>query len=242
VVGVAQQGKQGFLRGRAEEIAALLNRGIAVCLPDLRGTGETSPGSDRGRNSEATAISSSELMLGNTLVGLRLKDLRSVLRWLRTTPEIDPHRIAVWGDSMAAAGGTGILPVLPTSTGETPVPPGRIEVPLGISDEPNLAEPLGPLVAILAGLFEDDVAAVVARGGLAGFRSVVGALAPRPLWVQRCIDGTNRAVPAASVREEWGVAAVAYQAAGARENLVIAESDRPLAEWLVSRLVSAPPR
>ena len=96
-------------------------------------------------------------MLGNTLVGLRLKDLRSVLRWLRTVPEIDAKRIGVWGDSFAPENG----------------PERRLDVPLGIGEELPSAEPLGPLLALLAALFEDDVAAVVARGGLIAFRSTL---------------------------------------------------------------------
>ena len=44
VVCVAQDGKAGFLAQRADEIAQLSVRGIAVCLPDLRGTGESELG------------------------------------------------------------------------------------------------------------------------------------------------------------------------------------------------------
>jgi len=246
VLAVAQGGKEGFLKGRPDEIARLLARGIAVCLPDVRGTGETSLGKDRGRTSQSTALSSSEMMLGGTLVGLRLADLRSVLHWLKTLPEIDPRRIAVWGDSFAPANG----------------PSRRIEVPLGISEEPDLAEPLGPLLALLAGLYEDDVAAVVARSGLVGFRSVLSsplvhvphdvivpgavtagdiadvaaALAPRPVLAERFVDGTNRAVPPEAARQEWAIAASAFQSAGVPQNLVIADGGQPFLDWLVRRL------
>jgi hypothetical protein len=231
VVGVAQDGKAGFLKHRPDEIARLLARGIAVCLPDLRGTGETSLGTDRGRSSEATALSSGELMLGNTFVGLRLKDLRSVLRWLRTVPEIDAQRIALWGDSFAPENG----------------PDRRLDVPLGISEEPLSAEPLGPLLALLAGLFEDEVAAVVAQNGLIGFRSALqspfvciphdvvvpglltagdvgdlaAVLAPQPLLVQRFVDGANRAVSVEAARASWAGAASAFQALCEVENFVI---------------------
>src|SRR5262249_36553635 len=64
VVAVAQGGKQEFLRKRTHVVAGLLKNGVAVCLPDLRGTGETRPGDARGRTSPDTDISSSELMLG----------------------------------------------------------------------------------------------------------------------------------------------------------------------------------
>jgi len=243
VVGVAQDGKAGFLKHRADALARLLARGIAVCLPDLRGTGETSLGTDRGRSSEATALGSSELMLGNTFVGLRLKDLRSILRWLRTVPEIDARRIAVWGDSFAPENG----------------PDRRLDVPLGIGEEPPSAEPLGPLLALLAGLFEDEVAAVVAQNGVIGFRSALqspfvciphdvvvpglltagdvgdlaAALVPRPALVQGFVDGTNRAVSVEAARAPWARAASAYQAGGAGEKLVLGDGNQPVADWLV---------
>ena len=38
VVGVAQQGKSVFLKQRADAIARLLEKGVAVCLVDVRGT------------------------------------------------------------------------------------------------------------------------------------------------------------------------------------------------------------
>ena len=90
VVAVAQQGKQAFFRQRSDVLAALLRGGAAVCLPDLRGTGETRPAGDRRgppaglfttveRTSEGTLLACGELMLGQTLLGTRLQDLRSVL-------------------------------------------------------------------------------------------------------------------------------------------------------------------
>lgn len=248
VVGVAQAGKEEFLQRRSVEIAQLLNRGLAVCLPDLRGTGETGFERDRGRRSESTAISSSELMLGNTLLGLRIKDLRSVIRWLRTLPEIDAGRIAVWGESWAGTNGPG----------------RRVDVPQGIGDEPAVAEPLGPMAALLAALLDEEIVAMVARGGLVGYRSllgspfvhiphdvvipgaltagdladVAGALAPRAVLVQRCVDGANRPVPAEVVRAEWGPAVAAYRRAGEPGQLVIEDGDQPFAGWLARQLVA----
>lgn len=247
VIGVGQEGKRGFLRHRADEIAHLLSRGIAVCLPDVRGTGETTLGTDRGRSSQATALSSSELMLGNTLVGLRLKDLRSVLRWLRSVPQIDARRIGVWGDSFAARNG----------------PEDRVEVPLSINEEPHIAEPLGPLLALLAGLFEDEVAVVVAQNGLIGFRSVLQSrfvcvpydvivpglltagdlsdlaamLAPRPVLMQRFVDGANREVSVGAARELCEPAVSAYEAVGSSQKLLIADGSQSVADWLVRQLL-----
>ena len=158
VVCVSQSGKAAFLKQRADAIAKLLDAGFAVCLPDLRGTGETRPGTYRGRRSYATGLSSSELMLGNTLVGQRLKDLRSVLALLRSWKMFDNKRIALWGDSFAKINAKD----------------RNVAVPLRIDNEPDHSEPLGHLLVLLTALFEDDIKAIVSnRGGLVSFRSVL---------------------------------------------------------------------
>ena len=68
VVGVCQEGKDAFLKHNAEAVAKLVDAGIVVCLADLRGTGETKVGSERGRRSSATGLSSTDLMLGQPLL------------------------------------------------------------------------------------------------------------------------------------------------------------------------------
>ena len=95
VVCVSQAGKAEFLKNRADVVAKFLAAGYAVCIPDLRGTGETRPGTYRGRRSYATGLSSTELMLGGTMVGKRLKDLRSVLALLRSWKAVrfETHRL-----------------------------------------------------------------------------------------------------------------------------------------------------
>src|SRR5262249_27354635 len=62
VVALAQGGKQAFLKNQATALAGLLQAGVAVCLPDVRGTSETRPGDDRARTSAATAHAASEEM------------------------------------------------------------------------------------------------------------------------------------------------------------------------------------
>ena len=96
-------------------------------------------------------------MLGQTLVGSRLRDVRSVLRYLRTRADLDAGRVALWGDSFAPAN-----------------PEGRtLAVPLDADPFPHQAEPLGGLLALFTALFEDDVRAVYVRGGLTGFESLL---------------------------------------------------------------------
>ena len=157
VVAVAQEGKQEFLRQRAGPIADLLAGGIAVCLPDVRGTGETAPGESRGRTSAATSISASELMRGQSVLGGRLRDLRSVLRHLRQRPDVDGRRFALWGESFA--------PVNPADR--------ELNVPHNAAQRPAQSEPLGGLLALLGALFEADARAVYVRGGLSDYQSAL---------------------------------------------------------------------
>jgi len=218
VVAVAQSGKTGFLKHRSDDIATLLDAGVAVCLPDLRGTGETRPGDYRGRRSDATGLSSNELMLGGTLLGGRLNDLLSVISWLRNKSRIDPDRVAVWGDSFA-----------PVNAADR-----HVDVPLRIDNEPDHSEPLGATLALLAGVFDERVAAVWARNGLVSIRSILdsqfvyvphdfivpGALtagdlsdlaaaihqSKRPIRVEGLVDGTNRRVKSELIDQDWAIA------------------------------------
>jgi cephalosporin-C deacetylase-like acetyl esterase len=208
VVAVGQEGKAGFLRDRSREIAELLSGGAAVCLADVRGTGETRPGESVERQSELTSVSATELMLGQTLLGTRIRDLRTVLAYLRSRPDVDASRLALWGDSFAA-----------------PNPPDtRFDVPWDAPRLPRFAHPAGALVAVFGALFEPGVRAVWTRGGLASFASVlrspflylphdaiipgalaagdldpvVAALRPRRVHLEASVDGLNRAAVAAA--------------------------------------------
>ena len=207
VVAVSEGGKESLLTNRMQELQALLGRGKAVCLPDVRGTGETAPDSRRGPESAEISAAATELMLGNTLVGARLKDLRTVLAWVESRPDLDAKRIAVWGVSPAPANPARLL----------------------LDEAPNWAmgpqiqhqaEPLGGFLAVLTALYEDKVRAIAVQGGLTGFLSVLedrfayvpgdvivpgildcgdigdmtAALAPRPALLQELVDGRNRRV------------------------------------------------
>src|SRR5262249_32786664 len=196
-----------LLRQRGEALAELLDGGVAVCLPDVRGTGESRPAdASRRHGGASTSLSATEWLLGQTLVGTRLRDLRSVLRYLRTRADLAPGRVALWGDSLAP-----------------PNPKDRnLAVPLEVDPFPDQAEPLGGLLALFGALYEDDVRVVYAHGGLVSYRSllqspfcyvphdalipavltvgdlpdVAAALAPRPLRLEGMVDGLNRRVPA----------------------------------------------
>ena len=249
VVAVSQSGKAAMLKKRSREIAELLASGIAVALADLRGTGETRPGTYRGRRSYATGLSSGELMLGETLVGQRLHDLLVIVGRMKHHSLIDGKRVAVWGESLAEVNSAD----------------RRVEVPLGIDEEPAHSEPLGPLVALLAAAFDPDIDVVLARGGLVSFRSVLdsqfvwmphdfvvpgaistgdipslaSAIAPRPLRVEAPISGVNRLADSKLVNKEWQLATDIYGQAKAKENLLLNSDRKTSLRWLVETLTSA---
>lgn len=157
VVIVSQAGKAATLKTRAPQIARLLTCGSAVGLLDPRGIGETSVGHDRDRSGEMTSRAATQLMLGGSLVGKRLRDVLAVLNHLKQRPEFDRQQLAIWGDSFAGVN----------------VADAQLVVPHAIDSRPTLVEPTGQLLALLAALFDDDVRWVLACGGLTSFQSVL---------------------------------------------------------------------
>jgi hypothetical protein len=207
VVAVAQGGKERFLANRAAEVERLIAAGVAVCLPDLRGIGETSPSPDRNRDGGAHhGLAEMEFDLASNLLGARLKDIRSVIAYLKTRAELDSARIGIWGDSFAPAN----PPDLRVDELEYEVSP-QIQ---------HRSEPVGALLAVLTALYENDLRAVAGRGGLASYLSlldspityapmdvivldmlkvgdiedIVSAVAPRPVMYTDAVDGRNMAV------------------------------------------------
>jgi dienelactone hydrolase len=166
VVGVAQQGKEAFLKERSDEITRLLDAGVAVCLADVRGTGETALDDSHGLNSVYIDASECERMLGSSMLAGQLHDLRCVLEYLRGRKDLDGSRVALWGESFAPVNPPGFVP------GEHD--PKQVDYsnwpnqPYG----PHWAEPLGQMLALLGALFEDDVRAVLVRRGLVAFESI----------------------------------------------------------------------
>jgi len=154
VVGIAQEGKAGFLKERHETIDKLLASKAAVCLVDLRGTGETAA-DGRGRQSGGTSYSASLFMHGQTTPGVQLRELGSVMNAMN---QLGFKTLALWGDSFAPANG----------------PDTVFAKPLDVSNMPRQSEPTAALVALLGGAFgSNKVTAVYARGGLVSFRSTL---------------------------------------------------------------------
>jgi dienelactone hydrolase len=245
VIMFSQEGKSAILKVRCHEIAELLRSGIKVCLVDLRGTGELSAGNGRGRGSAATAVSSTELMIGQTLTGARLCDLRTVVRLLRPGKDEKQVPIALWGDSFTE----------PNSQDT------NLAVPLDAEPFPKQSEPMGGLLAILGALYEPDIRAVAAVGGLSDFRSVLQSpfcylphdvivpgvltcgdnpdfaakLAPRPLLIWKPVDGQNRLLGENRLKEVFAPTRQAY--AKSPSALTITNDPKlNLADWFIEQL------
>lgn len=244
VVGVARAGKAAFLKQRADDLQKMIAAGTIVVLPDVRGTGESSSGADSGRTSRDTDISVNLQVFGETLLGQRLRDLRSVLGYLRQRPDVDTTRIALWGESF-------------TSTNP---PDTDFKVPHGVDGTLRMSEPLGGLLALLGGLFEDEVGAIHISGSLVSYESVLqhfavlvphgdtlpgvlavgdlcdiaAALAPRPLRMTAMVDQLNQRLAVADARRNYAATASAYEMGGGRFDL--AEGRHSVAEWLLEHL------
>ena len=261
VIALAEGGKERFMGERADEIEALVSAGVEVCLPDVRGTGESSPDPDRGPAStvprtifnQEMFLAETEEMLDQTLLGKRLKDLRTVIAYLGTRREIDAMRLALWGDSFAEVNQS------PWMVDETP----------GWRVGPTIqhqAEPLGGLLAVLGALYEDRVRAVSMRGGLVDYASILddsfsyvpgdvivpgilevgdlpdimATIAPRPFLLQRPLDGKNRILSQDSLRSSMAPVIDAYRASPDRLEVQPEVVSGHFSEWLPAQLNETP--
>jgi hypothetical protein len=186
--------------------------------------------------------------LGTNLLGSRLKDVRTVLSFLRRRTDLDGRRIAIWGESFTVPNPANLwLDELENEGGP------QIQ---------RRAEPMGAHLALLTALYEDEVRAVAARGGLAGYLTVLetsfayipfedvilgvlqagdiadiaGALAPRPLLMQELVNGRNIRVERSALDTAFEPARVAYRSAGSSDRLSLPMESQDISTWLVRQL------
>lgn len=249
VIGFAVEGKQRFLTERAEAIAELLSAGIAVCLVDVRGTGETATSDkSRDRTSTATDLAATQLMLGGDLLSSRAVDALAVIRHLQAKKAFSA--LALWGDSFASVN-----------------PPDRqLTVPHNIDGQPSQAEPLGGQLALLCGaVLRDEIKAVYIHRAVAATDTLfafpraylpldsilanttessrmidwIESLAPRPLCLENPVDAADRQLSAKDVPAKLAAISRAYQKTDVAQNLIL-RTDRSAAAsaapWLIERL------
>lgn len=244
VLCLSHEGPHRFLGARSEAIAGLLRSGVGCLLVEWTGSGADRPTDGRGRTSYSASLASSALMNHKMLGGVWADQARDALTFeLRSWDNVDPERILVWGESLAQPNG----------------PDETIAVPYELA-QPRLAEPLAATVASLLGA-EKNAKAVVARGGLVSYRSVLDSpfvhvphdalpvnvfragdlpdvwahLAPKPLRLEGLVDGTNRRVSKEKLDAALRPVTEAYKKGG----LVVREDytpDADLAKWIVEQL------
>jgi len=242
IIAIAQSGKQALLSARAKEYATLLNSGIAICLPDLRGTGETAPEGGRGFRSAASSLSANEWMFGQTMLGSQLYDLRTIFAHLQTRFT----HISIWGDSLATPNGLSF---------QNPL--------INEEPQPHQVESLGGSLALLCALFEPQIKAVVASGTFTSFLSLLNdvfcyaphdaiipgalnagdlphittALAPTPIRLENLVDGRNVIALTEHIYQTYAPTQAAY--AKTPENLSMdPNGNSDTVTWLINQLAS----
>ncbi|HLX72730.1 MAG TPA: hypothetical protein VKV04_24170, partial [Verrucomicrobiae bacterium] len=246
VVAVAAGGKDLFVKQRSRQIEALIKGGVAVCILDVRGTGET----------WASPEANTALALGETVLGERLKDLRTALIYLESRPDVNSHRIGLWGDSFAPPNPDRLF------LDETPI--WRI----GPQVEQD-AEPLGGLLALLGALYDDDVQTVAVQGGLVSYLSILddnfdyvpqdvivpgileagdvadvaSALAPHPLLLQGLVNGRDQVVPIKDLKGQLAPVYRMYAESGVTGlSILPRENTSQIAQWFLTHLAGIPER
>ena len=221
VIGFAQEGNLRLKRERRRLIHSLLGQKVVVCLTELRGIGDGRHGElYRGRISSSAGVAATSLMLGESLLSSRVRDLRTVIAYLSHREDVDRSRVGLWGDSLAATNAVG----------------NELAVPLDATPYPERGEPLGGVAALFTALCEPHIQAVYVHGGLMSYAAlldepfvyqpadsiirgllriadlpdIAAALAPRPLWMEGLVDGCNRQVSRKQVEETYHLARASY--------------------------------
>ena len=221
VIGIAQEGNFPLRRERRSLIRSILGQGIVVCLTELRGIGDGRHGEmSRGRISPSAGVAATSLMLGESLGSSRVRDLRTVIDYLRNREDVNRRQIGLWGDSLAANN----------------VAENELAVPLDATSVPERGEPLGGVATLLAALFEPQVQGVYVHGGLMSFDSllnepflyhpadsiirgllriadlpdIAAELAPRPLRMESLVDGCNRKASRHQIEKTYHLVGLSY--------------------------------
>jgi hypothetical protein len=209
---------------------------MVIVLAEPRGMGAARSSLDRGQQSASTSQSATCLMLGQTLLGGQLRDLRAVRRHVKRLPNIDTTRAIVAGGS-----------------GSVPLPEGaEFKYPRRIDGRPAEPQPQGALLALLLALFEDHFSAVVSRGGIVSFESaldsqfvqvplesivpgvlqecdlvdLVAAIAPRHVALEGLVDARGRLIGISDGQSVYSGAAKRFRQTGAADRLRISEATR----------------
>lgn len=166
VVCVAQEGKAAFLINRKAEVLALLESGVCVVMVDLRSTGETESTPFRLPESIAIEQAIDLWQMKESLIGSRVKDLRSVLSMLSKRIDLDISKgICLWGEGFTSPNGKNEDAFRFEETGFRQVSP----------EGKSLVEAMGVTVCLMTALLSEEVKinAILGRGGLISYESIL---------------------------------------------------------------------
>ena len=90
--------------GERDYAVQAVRRGYLALAPDLRGFGEMMLREQLGSDKYAscTEMTMRAMMVGRSLVGMRVLDMSSLVDWLVTQPQVDPARLFCTGQSGGA--------------------------------------------------------------------------------------------------------------------------------------------
>jgi len=227
-----------YLRDRSgaddspELFEALARLGRLVAVADVRGFGETmsarrisDPHLDYfdprdGMDADFTFAS---FFLGRPLLGMRVRDARSVVSFLRARSDVDPVHITIVGRHWA-----GVVALFAAES-EPAVSSVVVEgTPVSFAEIAETELYNQPVSLMLPGVLQDF-----------DFPDVIGALAPRPLLVLNPEDEMTRNLDRENARQAVESIQQAYQRAGAervfKEDIVAFEPDiqKTIVKWIV---------
>lgn len=166
VVCIAQAGKATFMVNRKAEILSLLKNGVCVVLADLRDSGETESSQLRLPESKAVDNAIELWQMKESLIGYRVKDLRSVLFQISKRKDLDvAEGIYLWGEGFTEANGKVEDIFRFEETGFRQTSP----------ESKLLVEPMGVIVCLMTALLTEEVKikGVIGRGGLVSYESIL---------------------------------------------------------------------
>ncbi len=177
--------------------------------------------------------------------------MRIVLAYIKTRSDFDSKQIAFWGDSF-----------VPVNHGDIWVDElERMPVSPQIQ---HFSSPLGTHLALLTALYHYEINAVVPKGGLVGYLSLLknnftyvspniavpeilkfgdindicSSLAPKPLLIEKFVDERNFIAEDNELQKEMDTVRKAYQKSTDLSNLIIRKDVDKLdiTSWLVKQL------
>jgi len=164
------------------DLEALVKDGYLVLAPDLRGWGESGPPKKPDGYSSSYQTSMRAILVGRTMLGMRVGDLLRTFDYLAARSDVDPARISVLGK-----GNGGVVALVAAAL------------------EPRLRK-IGCQGAVLAYMdvvrakLHENMIEIVVPGVLRDFDlpDLAASIAPRPLWI---VDPRTPAGAAISLEE-----------------------------------------